>query len=246
MVSYACKPNVGCYSKDSPETNAVFEGIQRYLNRYAQGVGFKLLQVDGTLGPATATAASKVATMVPQAGVSAALKHLATQMQPFTRDYQVLAQYAEDFLKFLEQGATEIGLAPVADPPKPVAVTPSPSPIVVAPPFTLPSPPAHPTKKYVIAGVGALLAGIALVGVYRVATKGARSTAVGGAARLGPPPWWKAWEKVEGSADYQSPDGWRARYKGTYGGHAAYKVYDPKNKLVSVGGIVATNGRHII
>lgn len=248
MANYTCKPGVGCYSYQSPETGALFIELQRYLNRYAKSLQFKLLQVDGIIGPSSRAAAEKIAMTIPQTGVSSDLVRLATQMQPFTREYEILTQNAGSFLTFLQRGAAEIGLPAVADPPK---TTPAPPPtnpsndLIVS--ATGPISTAGPARKYLLVGLGGLLAAGLLVGGYKLATrnKGEKSKEMGFPTMMkGPPPWKGDWKKIPGTHDYQTSDGRVARYAGSYGRANSYRVYAGKKQL-STGGIVGMDGRHI-
>lgn len=249
MANYTCKPGVGCYSYESPETGALFLELQRYLNRYAKGLQFKLLQADGVIGPSTRSAAEKVVIALPQASVSADLARLATQLQPSTREYEILAQNARPFLGLLQRGATEIGLVAVADPPR---ATPAPAPA----PAPAPTPadlvvsaigPAVPgsQRKYVLVGLGGLLAAVVLVGGYKLTTrKKAPASKEVGFPTMGPPPWKGDWKPIAGTPDYQASDGRIAKFAGAYSGINGYKVYAGR-KLLSTGGITGVDGRHV-
>lgn len=241
-----CKPNYGCYSHESPETHAQFMDVQSYLNRFASGVRFALLQVDGVIGSATSSAAEKVTATLSQTGVSAELKHAAVQLRTLTGTYEDVARHSNEFLAFLRRASDEIGLPPVAPPPKPAApVQPSPSPVPAPPPFVAPpSATSHRRRTYFLAGLGALAAGLTLAGIF-YATRRKQPQPVAGLEVTGKPPWWRDWQPVPGSSDYRTDDGWHATIRDDSHGRKSFDVRNPRGKLVSQGGIVDTRGRHI-
>ncbi len=240
-MSYVCKPNFGCYSQNSQHTHAIFMGLQNLLNRFASGVGFKLLQVDGIIGAATAAAAQKVCVGITQAGVSAKLRHDAAQMTPSTNTYEELARNATAFAQFLNEAATEIGLPAVPPPPKPVTPTAPPpnTPPVIVPPFMVGTNTRR--RNYLLAGAGALLAGFALVGVFYATGRRKTQEVAGGWAPDPRQPWIRDWQRIPGTKHYESSDGWRAEYS-----RQGFRVKMPDGRPVATGGIQDPNGQHLL
>ena len=66
MAGYKCT-SIGCYSYQSPETNALLQKLQTLTNQFAQVLGFAPLKVDGIIGKGSTEAALLVLTYLSEA-----------------------------------------------------------------------------------------------------------------------------------------------------------------------------------
>jgi len=252
-MDYVCKPDVGCYSTGSPSTNAQFLELQNFLNRFTAvaSLNLKLVQVDGILGPESASAANRIALALSRPtgpNVSAGLRQIAAQIAAATAsptgwaDPELLAKNAASILAFLQRGAVELDLAYVAPPPKPARPVPSSGEATVPATFfdQFPTKPASDRRTYALAGLGALLAGAAIFGAYRYLTRKPRSDSPVMGLTMGPPPYMADWTWVVGTDDYRAPDG-RIATRDAHG----FTVRDARGRVLSVGRIVDLANRTI-
>lgn len=177
--AFACQP-IGCYSKDSKPTHALFQSVQGYLNRFARAVGFTPLAVDGVLGPATAAALRAVLDAMATSGSGAQASAIALRVAHVADAPETIARYANEVLAFLKLAASEAKLPAVAAPstaPTPAVASNLPA---TFPGFTVERPRRWP---YYAAGVAAGAA--VLVGGY-FALRAKPSAAVAGPRRKPP------------------------------------------------------------
>lgn len=175
--AFACQP-IGCYSKDSKPTHALFQSVQGYLNRFARAVGFAPLAVDGVLGPATAAALRAVLDAMATSGSGAQASAIALRVAHVADAPETIARYANEVLAFLKLAASEAKLPAVAAP------STAPTPAVASNlPTTFPGFAVKHDRRwpYYAAGVAAGVA--VLVGGYFV-LRAKPSAAVAGAEEM--------------------------------------------------------------
>lgn len=174
--AFACQP-IGCYSKDSKPTHALFQSVQGYLNRFARAVGFAPLAVDGVLGPATAAALRAVLDAMATSGSGAQASAIALRVAHIADAPETIARYANEVLAFLKLAASEAKLPAVAAP------STAPAPAVASNlPTTFPGFAVKHDRRWPYYAVGVAAGAVVLVGGY-FALRTKPSAAVAGPSR---------------------------------------------------------------
>lgn len=130
-VNYKCT-SIGCYSYQSPETNALFQTLQTRINQLAGPAGIAPVKVDGIIGKGTTEAALLVLDYIATTATDTTVISVAGGLEASISTVENLATGAQSVVDVITLALKQTAIAQQA-PAAPLPVpTPAPSPTQIA------------------------------------------------------------------------------------------------------------------